>query len=960
MDGDPNDLLSTNQFIQSYVDINTNKQGYKKYAESKQSISSKLSKNSLASRDQKELASRDVPQDELDDNYYIINKASEESNSNQNVKHQIRQIKTTVSIDSRDRDITLYPKANYFKVFLGKTFFNVKKIALKSIEFPNTDAVISSKNNKVYWRNKEDIDNHIIDPVTNTYPVYNVSLRIGSYTSDNLQTELISKLNSVKRRNKTGNYHYFQVSLDINTDIVTFTSLITTALPNNPFSVTTGLGIVSVNAPNHGYITGDTVYLIGSKTTAGISNTTLDGQHVITVINSNTFVFEVNVIATDTTVGGGNVVLSAKEAPFQFMWGEYSNTVAQNIGYPLEDSSELIKTNIYSIANLYQIQITLDTAHNFQQTSDYIGHTVQLQNTGTIPSIDGNTLVITYIVNATSFLVSANSKITVETFNAGVMTFKGTNYNIVHVNNYITDTVLVTTFTPHNYTLNNIGTTLTFYNTVSVPDFNGSNQIFSVLSDTQIIIPGTVLTSYAATNVGDGGYWQEHNPLTVTTHAITDVIKSSSFTTFQCPGHTLQIGDRIQFYNIVTSPPLVGLQGYYTVSAIPDADHFVIMYPLVSFDQSSLSNAYIGTQLITMYFPYHSFNNVTSVTNYLSDYTIVSIVDSSIGFNYSVVVTLSTPHIFVVGDILQISSTDCVPNINGNQYRVTSVTSTTFSIRTNFQIITPGTSGFVNYYPHKLLVTTLLPHNLQIGSNITLSNTNSVPSIDGNYMVTSVVSNVQVLIQYNGTLITPVTFGNVGFNHSFFIYGSTSVGGIPKDAIVGQSFSVRNILDQHHFTFICNGYASTSETGGGDALALSSLFHGFSGVQTNTKNSLLNRSINLEGENYVFLCTPETEMSSNRGNIGMLNTGNVKNVFARIMLDQSPGSMVFVFQGSPLEYGIPLDTLSELRFSVVYHDSSYYDFNDLDFSFTIDITEEYTTTDNFNVNSKTVPKSISY
>ena len=69
---------------------------------------------------------------------------------------------TTISVDSRDRDKLIYIKPNHFKIFLGRTFTNVKKIELKKIEFPNTNAVINSYNNFIFWRNKEDITLDII------------------------------------------------------------------------------------------------------------------------------------------------------------------------------------------------------------------------------------------------------------------------------------------------------------------------------------------------------------------------------------------------------------------------------------------------------------------------------------------------------------------------------------------------------------------------------------------------------------------------------------------------------------------------------------------------------------------------------------------------------------------------------------------------------------------------------
>ena len=159
---------------------------------------------------------------------------------------------TIINIDSRDRDKLLYPKPNHFKMFLGKTFYNVKSVKLLSIEFPNTNAVINKSNNVIQWINQEDIDQELLDTVTGYYPIYSSELRVGSYISSTLSTEIQNKLGIVKRRNKLGDYHTFLVNMDLDTDIVTFTSLIVSKLPNNAFTVTSNLNLISVNAPNNG------------------------------------------------------------------------------------------------------------------------------------------------------------------------------------------------------------------------------------------------------------------------------------------------------------------------------------------------------------------------------------------------------------------------------------------------------------------------------------------------------------------------------------------------------------------------------------------------------------------------------------------------------------------------------------------------------------------------------------
>jgi hypothetical protein len=84
-----------------------------------------------------------------------------------------------------------------------------------------------------------------------------------------------------------------------------------------------------------------------------------------------------------------------------------------------------------------------------------------------------------------------------------------------------------------------------------------------------------------------------------------------------------------------------------------------------------------------------------------------------------------------------------------------------------------------------------------------------------------------------------------------------------------------------------------------------------------------------------------------------MNTGDVKNIFARITLDESPGTMVFSYLSNPKVFDtVPLNKLDELEFSIVNYDGTFYEFNDLDYSFTLQITEVIDVTDNFNMSSK--------
>jgi hypothetical protein len=892
MDPDENDLLYTNTYVPTpelEAEISSQKSNeFRRYYEREKSINEERRLRDSIER----MSIRSINLTEETDENNLINtnifskKPSSinttnttnttnaiNTNNNTNTNRKTREVITYVSIDSRDRDKVIYAKPSNFKIFLGRSFYNVKSIKLASMEFPNTNAVINNKNHNIYWANKEDIELNKINAITNTYPEYSVQLRIGSYISTSLQNEMTSKLATIKRKDRTGDYHYFIVTLDIDTDIVTFTSLILKQLSNNSIQTSENTSIVQVNLTDHGYLNGERVYLQGAKTLAGIPSTTLNTSHKITKINDDIFQFEINIKAAETLQGGGNTVKTGRIAPFKFLFGEKSSTIAQNIGFPLENSSDLIKTYIKSIANLYQATIVTKTPHGINNSN--LGSICVISGSGTTPSVNGNRR-ITQIVSTVSFRILLDDTLLIESLDSGQITFSGKTFDISSITNSELNTVLVSTFGNHNYTINDIGKTVTMYDTTTTPNLDETYTIFNVFDSSSFVIPGSIPEGGSSPPGGSirdpglDGYIPRNNPLTTHTVPITGVTLGLSTTTFTCPNHELQVGDSIHFSNFISVPKLFT----HKILAIPNSNTIVIDTPISSFiqDDIDLNRAYINTGLTTVSFPYHGFNKIISIQN---------------------------------------------------------------------------TSGFPTgqTYGNLILVQTQLSHNYSSSDMVRLANTNCSPDIDGGYNVT-VTSSDTFTIPYSFPITSSGNSGITNFHQDFYLYGVNRVGEVNPNDINSRSFTVRDIIDENTFTFYNeNGLASKLETGGGNNVYISSLLHGFNGEQTNTKNTLLNRSINLQGENYSFLCCPQLAT--------MMNTGNVKNVFARVTLDQSPGSMVFSYLSNPKIFDtVPLNQLNELEFSMLNYDGSDYEFNDLDYSFTLQITEIVDVTEGFQISSR--------
>ena len=890
MDIDENDLLFSNEYIpypeiEKEVSSESNEE-FKKFYEKEQSLQEEKNiRENLERISIKNFSLDDETDDIINTNKFELQNLDTNNNSNTtgNFKRRIKEVITYISVDSRDRNKSLYSKASYFKIFLGKTFYNVKSIKLSSMEFPNTNAVINSNNNKIYWRNKEDIDIDKINDITQQYPIYSSTLRIGSYVATSLQTEIFNKLSLVKREDgDSENFHYFIVNLDLDTDIVTFTSLILSQLPVNCLSTLSGSGLITVKHPNHGLKDGDQIYLVGAQTIAGITGQYLNTIHTINVTDQDNYTFEVIIkAAVQVSLGGGNIVKSGKIAPFQLLFGDYPNTVAQNIGFPLENSSQLIKTYIKSIDTIYQVLITTTEPHRLINTFDNLGQTCTITGSGTTPNIDGSTRIITKIINQYSFLILVNSPLSIINLVNPTIQFNFPPHsgilNINSISNYNFNTVLITSFTNHNYDVSHIGSPVTLYETKTVPVLDNTHKIDGVFAQDSFTIIETILAESDTNTIGEGGYISRNHPITTHTVDITS-ITSGSTTTLECPNHNLRPNDQIQINNIISNP---NINGTHLIHTTPTPDLITINYPTTNAQilTDNENRSYIGTGLYTVSFPNHNFNNIISIQN-----------------------TTGYPSGFTFGNL--------------------------FTVQTQSPIITSITNGSIIRFSQT-----------QTSANVNLNTGHKVDSV--------IDSDEFIIGTTNGSQLTsPITSGIIGFDQNFKLYNIKDVGGVNGENLNNKNFSVRNIIDENSFTFYTNDFLTNIiESGGGNSAYISSLIHGFSGIQQNTKDNVLNRSINLQGENYSFLCCPQLST--------MMNTGDVKNVFARIILDQSPGSMVFSYLSNPKIFDkTPLDKLDELEFSIQNHDGTLYEFNDLDYSFTLQITENIDVTDSFNVSSK--------
>lgn len=123
-------------------------------------------------------------------------------------------------------ELTGYPDPNNYTINLKKSFNNVTSVKLISSSFSYIDLCVQNNvNDKLYWKNLLD----------GSY-TYALKISEGFYTPNTLLQKIQTDINTIPRITSTAAkpvYNNFDVTLDANTQNITFTSYQTIALPNS-------------------------------------------------------------------------------------------------------------------------------------------------------------------------------------------------------------------------------------------------------------------------------------------------------------------------------------------------------------------------------------------------------------------------------------------------------------------------------------------------------------------------------------------------------------------------------------------------------------------------------------------------------------------------------------------------------------------------------------------------------
>lgn len=297
-----------------------------------------------------------------------------------------------------------------------------------------------------------------------------------------------------------------------------------------------------------------------------------------------------------------------------------------------------------------------------------------------------------------------------------------------------------------------------------------------------------------------------------------------------------------------------------------------------------------------------------------------------------------------------------------------------------------------------------VPHGLSKNDVVRISDTDSIPSADGVYIVSEVYTPIDFTvdaflheIDVDATLaINDGPLGNMygknsflegSLNHrtfvfkdkfesgptemtkpgklgwinletSFKLYGVPNFAGLNTGTLNGISFDIKSVSVSpsgfYSFVFeIPHQYPKESISLDGSSVRISSNSFGMNIDQKNYSSGLFNKGLFLHGEPYFFLCCPsltvphnvQSTMSESLSNkhtsVSTLTSYNVQNVLAILLLDNDQGKMVYdSFVATPRQFNPPLRHLDELKIELRTPRNQLADLQSLDWSFTLKIVEQ--------------------
>jgi len=881
----------------------------------------------------------------------------------------IKKTTSVVPVSSKDRDFTQFKSPNHFIFDLPKTFHNIEKVELVACSFPNAANVIkgsddgSLQNNRIFWRNYsdvfscfyngisglptisfvvgslngqagyyfdieqyycsipkldvyiyntetslngkrsaylmtqnidnvctffvyfEDVGDSFVGCVNMPAPVYHVDILPGNYTVNGLISQIQSQMNQVLRTD--GQYHYFNVGQSNDTNLITFKSYNLTKLDSNPLATQLGSYEIVVTQPGHTFLTGDTVLIVNAQSFNGLSSTLLNNEFTITnIIDINSFTITVNQFPSATSAGGGNNIFTGVVYSFQFIFGTnnryldgvFSKSIADNLGFNIENSGTLLsQSDPFSTVSL-QLSSAIVSPANVNWTRFYLTNSIDTSiplKSITMPVTNITNNVITFIPNA-SFPIENEKSIYFYL------------ENVVYINSL------------------------------------GKEEVADHLEMFLNVLP-TSLTTLLALKA--------------------NIVSASS--------GVIKLGTLVKFSKVDMSPDITfkGIQNSNMFFLEGIGSNYIDVFYNFTFAAADLSASTVYTSFLKVTHPNHGFRFVNVAIN-RSVYTVTNSVFDTIP-SYSCLSTPSTndttsveitlvsgTHSFTIG------SFERVYFINtGSGHGASQLAATMYLAHID------SNNSFVITVPDNTLVGSGACTAYFTSQPISLSQfntTNNAYAIDSSYTDYASTSSTLTVTnpkKFPSNIVPNTGTGTAFFNtkqNEVFYYritsSSSSIFGVPLSTLNNTCFDVETIIDANTYYIELDKYFFETENNvsfGGSSVFVNSDLHGWRYSQSNTNdwslNSSLQKGIRLSGDDRVYLtCT----------GLPTVYKKEILDGFAEIILDQQPGAICFnSFVTEPFIFQNLKDKLSSLEFKVVYDSGDYYNFNNLEFSFTLKITE---------------------
>jgi len=260
---------------------------------------------------------------------------------------------------------------------------------------------------------------------------------------------------------------------------------------------------------------------------------------------------------------------------------------------------------------------------------------------------------------------------------------------------------------------------------------------------------------------------------------------------------------------------------------------------------------------------------------------------------------------------------------------------------------------YINSIERTKLVIKHPNNSVQIGDDIKINgakSTNGISStiLNSTHTVIEIDTNLEtytiLLPKYNASISTTDTAGGenvvirVDFLVRMFFNNNNSIGKILGFRDVGQDHAVTRFSSK-----ISN--VDTYELEG-----VSSVNFNSAGLEKKIGSNILN----FTGDNlYIYMVINDYS--------NIITSNEINNAFAKILLSGIPGDILFdTFVASPKIFDQPISQLNEIKVQFLYPDGGLVDFNNINHSFTLSITERTIRPNNTLMNTRFKINNESY